>query len=55
MDGHNNYRVDGLVNAETDFRLDGTSRVTFNTQYNKIGSPTGFTVRKDTGQEIKKT
>lgn len=50
-----NYRVDGLVNAETDFRLDGTSRVTFNTQYNKIGSPTGFTVRKDTGQEIKKT
>ncbi len=50
-----NYRVDGLVNAETDFRLDGTSRVTFNTQYNKVGSPTSFTVRKDTGQEIKKT
>ncbi len=50
-----NYRVDGLVNDETDFRLDGTSRVTFNTQYNKVGSPTSFTVRKDTGQEIKKT
>ncbi|MCI8405156.1 MAG: DUF4474 domain-containing protein [Clostridia bacterium] len=50
-----NYRVDGRVNAETDFRLDGTSRVTFNTQYNEVGSPTSFTVKKDTGQEIKKT
>jgi RHS repeat-associated protein len=48
-----NYRVDGLVNAETAERLNGTNRVTFNTQYNKIDSSVGFTVRKDTGEQIK--
>ena len=50
-----NYRADGLVNDETDGRLDGTSRITFNTQYNALGSPKSFTLKKDTGQEIKKT